>query len=377
MATKRVLVFSLAYYPFVGGAEVALREIVERLVGDDYQFEIITVNLDGCQPTIEKYGTALVRRLGGGKLAKYLFPFTAYRLAKRLHSREPYDLVWAMMANQAGLAALFFKWQFPKVKYLLTLQEGDSLFDIWLRTWFMRPLYKAIYRRADSIQAISNFLAKRAVKFGAKCPITVVPNGVDIDKFKVQSFKVNLPAGRQEGQDSKSKIIITTSRLVKKNGIADLIKSLTYLSKEISLWVLGIGKEEGCLRALACRLGLETRVKFLGQIDGSQIPEYLAKSDVFVRASLSEGLGNSFLEAMAAGLPVVGTPVGGIPDFLKAGETGWICEVKNPKSIAEQIKFIINPANSAEVGRITKRGRDLVFSKYTWDQVASDMRKIL
>ena len=375
MATKRVLVFSLAYYPFVGGAEVALREIVERLarpergeIGDDYQFEIITVNLDGCQPTIEKYGTALVRRLGGGKLAKYLFPFTAYRLAKRLHSREPYDLVWAMMANQAGLAALFFKWQFPKVKYLLTLQEGDSILDIWLRTWFMRPLYKAIYRRADSIQAISNFLAKRAVKFGAKCPITVVPNGVDVEKFSLLSKTYHL---------SPNPVIITTSRLVKKNGLADLITSLTYLPTEVSLWVLGIGKEEQSLRQLTARLGLENRVKFLGQVDGSQIPEYLAKADVFVRPSLSEGLGNSFLEAMVAGLPTVGTSVGGIPDFLKAGETGWICEVENPKSIAEQIKFILNPVNQEVVERIINQGKSLVLSKYTWDQVAFEMRKIL
>lgn len=368
MPAKRVLVFSLAYYPFVGGAEVALREIIERLAGDDFQFEIITVNLDGHQAPIEKYGSALVRRLGAGKFSKYLFPFSAYCLAKRLHKRERYDEVWAMMANQGGLAALFFKWKFPSIKYILTLQEGDSILDIWLRTWFMRPLYKAIYRRADHIQAISNFLAKRAVKFSAKCPVTVVPNGVDVDKFNLTTKTYNL---------SPNPVIITTSRLVKKNGIADLIISLTYLSSEVSLWVLGIGKDEGRLRTLTCRLGLENRVKFLGQIDGSQIPEYLAKADVFVRPSLSEGLGNSFLEAMAAGLPTIGTPVGGIPDFLKAGETGWICEINNPKSIADQIKYILNPVNLEEVKKITKQGRDLVLNKYTWDQVASQMRKIL
>ena len=308
----------------------------------------------------------MVRRLGHSKFSKYLFPLSAYRLAKKLHKREPYDETWAMMANQGGLAALFFKWKFPKVKYILTLQEGDSILDIWLRTWFMRPLYKAIYRRADYIQAISTFLAKRAIKFGAKCPVTVVPNGVNVEKFTAKI------------EPSRSgKIIITTSRLVKKNGIADLITALTYLPTEVSLWVLGIGKEEHSLRQLACKIGLENRVKFLGQVDGSQIPEYLAKADVFVRPSLSEGLGNSFLEAMAAGLPTVGTAIGGISDFLKAGETGWICEVKNPKSVAEQIKFILNPANSEQVKKITNQGRNLVLSKYTWDQVATEMRKIL
>ena len=184
MATKRVLVFSLAYYPFVGGAEVALREIVERLAGDEYEFEIITVNLDGNQPAIEKY----VWRWCDAWWWCYKISFPVYCLSfsKRLHQREPYDVVWAMMANQAGLATLFLNGSSRKLTFADPSRRGFT-FDIWLRTWFMRPLYKAIYKRAEHIQRASNFLAK-GTKFGAKCPVTVVPMG-GCGKFQITNSK--------------------------------------------------------------------------------------------------------------------------------------------------------------------------------------------
>ena len=80
-------------------------------------------------------------------------------------------------------------------------------------------------------------------------------------------------------------------------------------------------------------LGLAGRIHFVGNVDHNKLPEYLWASDVFCRPSLSEGLGNVFLEAMAAGVPIVGTPVGGIPDFLTEGKTGLFCEVGNTKNI--------------------------------------------
>ena len=186
---KRILIFSLAYHPFIGGAEVAIKEITDRLGspaqgGQGFCFDMITVNLDGRQKKVERIGNVNVYRIGSVKLSKYLFSWTAYQLAKKLHQKNNYNLIWAMMANQAGWAAKKFKKKFPSVKYLLTLQEGDSEWDIWFRTWFMRPIYKSIYRRADQIQVISNFLKKRAENLGAKCSIEVVPNGVKTQNAK-------------------------------------------------------------------------------------------------------------------------------------------------------------------------------------------------
>jgi len=357
--TKKVLIFSLAYFPLIGGAEVAIKEITERL--PEFEFAMITNKFKSEYLTEELIGNIKVYRVGTGqKWDKYVYPWRAFRLAKKLQNTQGFDTVWAMMANQAGLAALKFKRQFPAVKYLLTLQEGDSERDIWLRTWFMRPLYKAIYRRADYIQAISNFLANRAKRLGAKCPVAVVPNGVSVGDNSDRPV-----------QDSR--IIVSVSRLVKKNGLEYLIKAI----KEVDgrLLIIGDGKLRRKLENLTNSLLLKNKVEFLGFLPQSQINHYLLKSQVFCRPSLSEGLGNAFLEAMAMGVPVVGTAVGGIPDFLKDGETGLICEVNNPASIAEKIKELLT--NQALREKVTKNAFQLVAEKYDWNKIALRMGEIL
>lgn len=380
MNKKRILIISLTYFPFVGGAEMAIKEITDRL--SEFDFEMLTVNLDGQQKIEEKIGNVLVRRIGKGKISKYLFPFTAYRFARTLQQKNNYQIIWSMMANQAGLAALFFKLKFPQIKYLLTLQEGDSELDIWLRTWFMRPLYKMIYRRADLIQAISSYLAKRAVKLDFKGRIEVVPNAAGFEKG---AFRIEEEYPKHPKLDflKNSKLVITTSRLVKKNGIKYLIRAIKNI--EAKLLILGDGPLRNDLEELAISLGLKQekekltendKVYFLGHQNSYLVGYYLSKADIFVRPSVSEGLGSSFLEAMAVGIPIVGTPVGGIPDFLKNGETGWFCKVRDSKSIAEKINYILNPQNKIEVNRVVSNAKNLIEKKYNWQNVAQKMKGI-
>ncbi|MFA5021160.1 MAG: hypothetical protein WC517_03835, partial [Patescibacteria group bacterium] len=89
---KRILIFSLAYHPFVGGAEVAIKEIAERL-GAYFEFDLITANLDGRQPAEENNfnGISRVYRLGAGKTDKYRFPWLAYGKALELQQKNGYD----------------------------------------------------------------------------------------------------------------------------------------------------------------------------------------------------------------------------------------------------------------------------------------------
>jgi len=365
---KRILIFSLAYDPFVGGAEVAIKKITDLL--PEYEWEMITCNLDGRQKAAEKIGNISVHRIGGGKSAKYSFSWLAFNFARRLQQKQPYDIIWAMMANQAGWAALKFKREFPRVKYLLTLQEGDSEFDILIRTFFIRHIYKAIYRQADHIQAISNYLKARAVRLGAKCPIEVIPNGIDVSRVKEKVLRA----------DPEEKIVITASRLVKKNGIGYLIEAIGILRKKnipVILWVVGSGKLENKLKKMAAGLGIADKVKFFGQVSNDQVYELLSQADIFARPSLSEGLGNAFLEAMAAGLPTIGTPVGGIPDFLKDGETGWLSAARNSAGIAEKIRYILDEKNLERVVVVNKQGSDLARGMYNWQSVAKEMNDII
>ena len=109
-------------------------------------------------------------------------------------------------------------------------------------------------------------------------------------------------------------------------------------------------------------------------MQNNELPQYLAASDAFVRPSLSEGLGISFLEAMAAGLPVIATPVGGIPDFLKDGITGLVCEVSNPVSIADCVKRLMSNPNLRQ--ELSKWAREAIVERYSWTKVVGDISEV-
>ena len=366
---KRVLIFSLAYEPVIGGAEVAVKEITSRI--NDMEFDLVTKRFSETHKKEERINNVNVYRIDSSKL---FFPIKAYLFGNKLHLQKPYEVVWSIMAAYAGFATLFFKMRFPKVKYVLTLQEGDPIGHIKRRAFFVTPLFKKIFLKADVIQVISNYLGDFARGMGYAGRVEVIPNGVDVKKFannKNEQHRVLL---------KDNIVLITTSRLVEKNAVGDIIEALKYLETNVELHIVGIGPLESALKLKAKSLQLEARVKFLGFIKYEDIPNYLHEADIFIRPSLSEGMGNSFIEAMAAGLPVIATPVGGIVDFLKDPSTnleqvatGLFCEVKNPESIAEQVKKLIN--NPELKLKLIENASRMVREKYEWDLVARDMKE--
>lgn len=361
---QRILIFSVAYEPLVGGAELAVREITDRLVS--HEFVLITCRFSRQHKAVEQIGNVRVYRVGfGSRLGRYLYPVFAFRAARKLHHEKPYDIVWSIMAAYAGAAALMFLRRFPRVKFLLTLQEGDPVDHIHRQVRGFRKTWQRIFKRADYIQAISQFLADWARKEGATCPIMVVPNGVNLLSF----FRL-----RRRRRRGGRKIVITTSRLVPKNGVDILIRTTAELqpltpNSRFLIQILGSGPEEKKLKNLAKDLGVEESVEFLGNVPPDEIPQRLAEADVFVRPSRSEGLGTAFLEAMAAGLPVIGTRVGGIPDFLVDRETGLFCKVDDPKDLAEKIKLLLSDEQLWQ--KLSENGKKLVEQNYSWDKVAS------
>ncbi len=374
----KVLIFSIAYHPFVGGAEVAVKEITDR--NPDFEYYLITNKFDVSWPDEEKIGNINVRRVGSGKkLDKYLYPLRAFRYARRLHAVVKFDFVWSIMAFYAGLAALFFKY-FSKVPYLLTLQSGDSDAFVKKRTWWWSFYYKRVYRQAKITQSISRYLAQRSRRMGnKKGEIILLPNGVDLDLFQ-SKFSEREKSDLKKSLDiaSDELVLISVSRLVLKNAIDDLIKAVNFLlyksGIKVKLILLGTGPDEKALQALAVKQGVSEQVIFLGYRDYAEIPKYLEISDVFIRPSLSEGLGNAFLESMALGVPVIATKVGGIPDFLTDGETGLFCEVSNPSSIAMAVEKYYKDAELYK--KIQINGQKLVRDNYNWDTIALKMKKI-
>ena len=315
---KRILIFSTAYYPFVGGAEVAIKEITDRLA-DDYEFEMLTALTDKKLPRLEKVGNVLVHRLGWGcpKLDKlYLAAFGQIKGLK-LHRQKKYQAVWAIMASFGGLAASKFQRR-TGLKYLLTLQEGDPLELILKKVRLFRPAFNKIFSRADALQAISRYLYDWGVRMGFKGALAeVIPNGVDVGRFTVDFDLREIQAVRNSfGFLPNAKIIVTASRLEVKNGLEDVIRALTQLPQNYCFYVCGAGELETKLKILTKASGLERRVNFAGFKSHEDLPKILKASDIFIRPSLTEGLGNSFLEAMAVGLPTIGTFGGGFLGFF-------------------------------------------------------------
>lgn len=373
--SRRILIFSFAYYPrLVGGAEIAVKEITDRIDSNEVVFDMVTINSGGV-PAFEKIGNVNVYRVfkSFGFISKLLFPFAAYFKASKLHKQNHYDVKWSIMANRAGFAALFFKWAHPKVPFVLTLQEGDPLEYPKQRAGIVYPIFKYIFRKADRITAISTFLANWAKEMGATCPITVVPNGIDNEKFS----KPIDPSKRSQirtqlGFTDNDIVLVTASRLVKKNAVDVIIESLAQLDSNYKLLILGTGEVEAALKAQVEKLKLTSRIVFKGYVSHEELPAYLKSSEIFIRPSRSEGLGNSFLEAMAAGIPVIGTFVGGIKDFLIEGQTGYIAEVDNSRSIVQKVIKISRDKESREY--IVKNAREMAKEKYQWKNIALQMK---
>ena len=340
-----------------------MKEITDRI--SDIEFDMVTMRFDKSHPKFERVGNINIYRIGGGLgyLSKILFVLQATAFALK----HKYDSYWAMMTYML-FPVVLVRLLGKKTNYSLTLQDGDPFTHVFnrLRIFFFRPLLYWGFRKASKVQAISTFLAGWARKMGHKKEVEVIPNGVDLSKFRIQNFP--------KKENNKIKLI-TTSRLVKKNAVEDIIESLQYLPENVELEVIGSGPLDEYLKLRAENLNLEKRVKFLGEIANENLPPYLYDADIFVRPSLSEGQGISFIEAMAAGLPVVATPVGGITDFLKDRETGLICKVNDPKNIADKVMEYINNPELKEM--IIKNARDMVIEKYDWNMIAKKMKTLV
>lgn len=391
---KKILIFSLSYYPkYVGGAEVAIKEITDRIPPEEIQFHMITNRYDSTLPKVSVVGNVIVHRIGFArpnptmadlkmaplKYNKYLFQFWAAFVALRLNRTERFDAIWAMMAHSCGVPAAIFKTFVPRVKYILTLQEGDPPEYIERLARPVWPFFAQGFRKADVVQAISHFLGDWAVRMGFTGRLEIIPNAVDTAHFSktFSNQEVEYIAKKIKKNDGKL-LLITTSRLVHKNGVDTIIRALPFLPDTVRFIVLGVGPDEVQLKELAQELGVAERVQFFGHVQHTELPKFLSVCDVFIRPSRSEGMGNSFIEAMAAGLPVIATQEGGITDFLFDARrnpdkptTGWAVDKNNPAQIADAVTEVFAHPEKTRV--VVATARRMVLEKYDWDLITRNM----
>ena len=382
MATKpKIIVFSTAYHPFIGGAEIAIHEVAKRL-SNRFDFLILTSRFRRNLPKKEIRPEGTVIRFGfGTPLDKFLLiPFSfvyvvwnlIFGIWKFPKQNSKRILLWGMDIGQGSLTASLIKLFFPRIPFILTLQYGQS--EEYLgrgRFGAINFSFKFMLRRANFVTVISTYLLDLVRRYGYTESGEVIPNGVDINKFKDKSKKLKIA-------DANKKIIITTSRLVPKNGIDTLIKAVAEVKKEfpeIRCHIIGDGPDRRNLELQTTNYKLQANVKFFGSIPHEKIPAYLKAADVFVRPSRSEGMGNSFVEALAAGLPIIGTPMGGIVDIIEdpstglGQATGFFAKPDDAEDLARKIIYVLHHTEDAK--RTVEAGRKMVEERFSWDSISS------
>ena len=383
MGKPAIIVCATAYRPFIGGAEIAIEEATKRLSGS-FDFFILTARLSRDVPRRESGPDGTIIRLGFGYawdkwLLPVLIPLFLRRAFRRARQKMPPPLLWGVDISQGALGAWATAILRPRTPFIFTLQYGES--EHYLargRMGLVGFAFRRMLGRADFVTAISAYLLDVSRRYGFCGPAEIIHNGVDVKKFKSRN-----PEIKHTNQNTKT--IITVSRLVPKNRIDLLIRAFGRLKETaasrsgpetspIRLQIIGDGPEKESLKKLAVDIGVGGDTRFLGAISNEEIPRYLAESDIFVRPSDSEGMGIAFVEALAAGVPAIGTAVGGIRDVIEDGKTGLLAERGDENDIAEKMARLIDDEPFRQ--SMIAAGEEKVKREFDWDAIALSYRRI-
>lgn len=239
-----------------------------------------------------------------------------------------------------------------------------------------------VLKKSDIVVVLSQFTAQRlGAVYGIKSEkIRVIPGGIDLERF--HPSKNNLCIRQKLNLPRDKMILLTVRSLVPRMGLANLItalKDIVVKAPDVHLILGGEGPLKKNLISLTNKLGLKDYVNFVGFIKEENLPDYYRAADIFVLPTKElEGFGLVTLEALASGLPVLGTPVGGTKEILGKFDPSFIFASFEPRSIAESIlekyfNFKKEPQMRMEV---SNRCRDFVERHYSWEKNIDSIERI-
>jgi glycosyltransferase involved in cell wall biosynthesis len=409
VAKPRVCIFTETYFPVVGGGETQARLLAEGLASRGVPVIIVTRRSDPSLARVERYGDITVYRLpptGRHHLNKWgllLFSFPAL-----LKLRRQYDAIFVSGYRVLGVPAVLVSKLLHKPCILKADNNGEMsgrFFNAGLAKVGLSPdslLFKTmlwlrnrILRSATCFVAMSSDIAGELAANRVE-PLRVhsIPNCVDTEAFSPASRDDKTILRRKLAIPEKGIVVIYTGRLVSYKGLPVLLRAWTQISVRFSnavLLLVGPGSDDihNCeeeLRRYVCASGLQRSVIFAGAVP--KVSEYLQASDIYVFPTKMEAFGLSLLEAMACGLPVVSTPVGGIKDVLVHGQNGLLVDVDNVQQLCEALNALMSDSRLAMrlgvAARQTVRDRfsaEAIVEKYVElfqrvDKVGSSPRKL-
>ncbi len=263
---------------------------------------------------------------------------------------EPYDLVHLFFSPATGAM-------------LPLLGLGDVPVVVSHRTavpshLVLRTLTRWIWQRADRVVAVCESLGNDIRRATPSLRYAVIPDGVDLTRFR--------PTLRR--RSSARVRCLAVARLLERDGIGDLIRAIGMMDREgCELEIAGAGTDELSLRQLAAGLGVSDRVFFSGTPDRDTLAKRYRESDIFTLPSRGDHSGDVLVQALASGLPVVATNVGGIPEMVEHGENGLLVPPRDPAALASAIRHLVDhPELRIRMGRQNRVNAE---ARLSWDRI--------
>lgn len=387
-----VCIFTETYYPVVGGGETQARALAENLVASGFTVNVLTRRSHTALKKKEKFGAVTVYRLppaGSEHYKKWGMLLTSLPVLIRL--QRSYDLVFVSGFRVLGIPAVLVSRLLGKACVL----KADSLGEM-SGTFFTAGLAKLgvssssfsfrsflwvrdrILKHADSFVAVSSEVAGELSAHGVNTDkIHLIPNGVNTCRFYPVSSNEKYELRRKLGLPAEDMIVIFTGRLVSYKGLPLLLRvwrAIQNIRPNLRLLLVGSGgldmhNCEAELKKYVIKNGLQDSVHFTGDVHN--VHEYLQASGIFVFPTEREAFGISLIEAMACGLPVIATPVGGIKDILEHKHNGLVMEAGDFQQLYAMLETLITDAVQATyLGRAAwqtvqdKYSEDIVTQKY-------------
>lgn len=354
----RVTMLIHSYHPRVGGAERQLAALIPGLRAQGVEVDVITRRHPGLAP-YELIAGVPVHRLpvpGPKPIASFTFTLAALALLRRLrpdviHAHELFSTTTTAVAAKRVLGS-------PVV---VTLHGGGDFNEIVrLKKKVMGAYRLSVFAKSvDSFVAISRELDLELARVGIPPERRAfIPNAVDTDHFQPLSHSEKMAQRAALGLPDVP-IAIFTGRLAPEKRLDRLIAlwpAVRQIHPKACLLILGVGAEAARLERAA-----GDGVRFLGRVE--RVLPYLQASDIFVLPSEREGLSVALLEAMSAGLPVLATDVGGTPDVVEPGVTGWLFPPNAPEVMRDDLLTLLADANLRT--RLGRQARDRVVAEYS------------
>jgi len=341
-----------------GGAQTMLRSVVAGLSARRYRQHIICLSGKRNEQVVEamRCAGASVEIIGRPRLYAlegiwHIVCELRRRQPDLVHTELPWgDLIGRTAARLAGIRPIVST---VTARYI-DKPRLQFVLDRLTASWADRVAFQ-------SAEIVPFSIAHEGVR---PDQVRCIPNGVDLDNCDRTAAAASLR--RQYGGDAHT-IIGMVARLHAQKAHGDLLKAFAKLAStdDIRLWLIGDGPERDNLTAQARQLGIADRVLFAG--DRGDVRDWIAAMDVFVHPTYFEGLPLSVLEAMAAGKPVITSPVDGLRGLIASGVHGWLVAPGDIDALAAAIRHVVDHPDDA--ARVARAGAERVISQFSAERV--------